>query len=112
MHEEVRKGITQANFNKENAGLLSIEIFLLSILIGFAARSWWAFLAAITFLVVILQTPLGMLFIIILSIGWGLLVGVFSYVGWGLSASIVTGLFAFMVSMGSHLGGLGYYRDL
>ena len=72
-HQEVRRGIAQANFNGGSFTIIAIEIAIVAIFFGFYFKSWWwgggiylALLAAIQ--IKILSLPV----MFIGSLIWGL----------------------------------------
>lgn len=112
-HKDVRKGVTNANFNEEMSGFLMGEIFLLSVMIGLYFQSWIAFgLVFLGLIVALFIKTLAMILIVGFSIAWGVL-------GWALGslfdstgASITIAVIAFIASFGGNLAALEWARDI
>ena len=109
---DVRRGITQAKFNEEQADTFYKEVFILSIVAGVFLQSWFVFLGSLIFLFVGIHVPvLGTMIMWGLSIGWGIggyaLGSVFNE-----EASIVLGILAFMAGLGTHYSAKEYSADL
>jgi hypothetical protein len=109
---DVRRGITQARYNEEQANAFYKEVLFLSIISGVFLQSWFVFLGALIFLLVGIHVPLlGTIIIWGLSLAWG--VG-----GYALGsifndeASIVLGIIAFVCSLGVHYSAKEYGADL
>ncbi len=112
-HKDVRKGVTNANFNEEMSGFLMGEIFLLAVMMGLYFHSWIVFgLVFLGLLVVLFVKTLAMILIVGFSIVWGVL-------GWALGslfdstgASITIAVIAFLASFGANLAALEWARDI
>jgi hypothetical protein len=109
---DVRRGITQAKYNEEQATTFYKEVFILSIVAGVFLQSWFVFLGALIFLFVGIHIPiLGTMIIWGLSIGWGVggyaLGSIFSD-----DASIVLGIMAFIAGLATHYSAKEYSADL
>lgn len=109
---DVRRGITQAMYNQEQATTFYTEVFILSIVAGVFLQSWFVFLGALMFLFLSIHVPiLGTMIIWGLSIGWGIggyaLGSIFSD-----DASIVLGIMAFITGLGTHYSAKEYAADL
>jgi len=109
---KVRKGVTQAQFNKEYSGLLGIEFLIISVTIGYYYSSWWAFLGTFIFLYILLTTFLSIIIILILSVIWAIIPAYFAYGFWGRDAGAVIGIIAFISSYAAHKASLDYFNDL
>lgn len=64
----VRKGVTDAKFNEEAAGLVVGEILFFSVFAGLASGSWWCFGGAFIGLIIICAVPQ---LAWIMSVFWG-----------------------------------------
>lgn len=109
---DVRRGITQAKFNEEQATTFYKEVLVLSIVAGVFLQSWFVFLGALIFLFVGIHVPvLGTMIIWGLSLGWGIggyaLGSIFTE-----EASIVLGILAFIAGLGTHYSAREYSADL
>lgn len=112
-HKDVRKGMTQSNFNEKNSNILFGEIFIIAIVVGIAMQSWWwfggIFLGLITMLFI---KPLAIVLMILLSACWGLIgytIGAFFN---STGAMIILGLIGFLAGLGAHMSGLQWARDI
>lgn len=71
---DVRKGMTNAQFNEKQSGILMTEIFIIAVVCGLYFTSWWVFGGVLLGLLIGLFIPqVAIPFIILLSVGWGLL---------------------------------------
>ena len=112
-HQNVRKGITNANFNEENSNVLFGEIAIISILVGVGTQSWWwgggVFLGLIISLFI---KPLAIVLMLLLSICWGV-------VGYGIGglfdsngAMVVLAILGFLIGAGIHFSALEWAEDI
>lgn len=113
MSSEVRKGVTNANFNEEQSNIFIIEVFVISIAAGVYYSSWWVFGGVLLGLIIavfikILSVPLMLAF----SACWG-------YIGYMIgnyfessSASIVLAIIGFLAGLGCHLVAFEWVRDI
>ncbi len=108
-----RRGITQAHYNHGNSAILFVEIFIISILVGIAFMSWWAFGGALLGLNIVLAIrPLALILCFLLSLAWGgvgVLIG--TLIG-NTGAMVVIGILALLAGLGVHLSGLEWMEDL
>lgn len=112
-HHDVRKGMSQSNFNEGNSNILFGEIFIVSIVVGITMQSWWWFGGILLGLIIMLFIrPLAMVLMILLSACWGL-------IGYGIGsifnstgAMIILALIGFLAGLGVHLSGLQWARDI
>lgn len=111
--KDVRRGITQAQFNKDASNLLFIEIFAISIVGGFYYKSWWVFGGILFIMLAMLGIRfLAIILLVALSLFWG---GVGWYIGsyfWETSAAVVVGIIALLSSGGMHMSALEWVEDL
>ena len=111
--DDVRKGVTNAVFNEEAFGKLAIQMFALSVFLGIYTESWFIFAFVLIGLIAVFVLFRSLAFIIVVgfSLGWG-------YIGYligslfGLEASIVLGILALLVGLGTNWAGLEYAEDL
>ena len=69
---DVRKGMTNAQFNEKQSGILMTEIFIIAVVCGLYFTSWWVFGGVLLGLLIGLFIPqVAIPFIILLSVGWG-----------------------------------------
>ena len=67
---DVRRGITQASFNEEQANTFYKEVLILSIIAGVFLQSWFVFLGSLMFLFVGIHVPvLGTISNLIIDVG-------------------------------------------
>jgi hypothetical protein len=113
MRHEVRKGLTQYEFNARFAGLVPWEIITLSIISGIYFSSWWVFILVLIGLLVGIQIPIiASLMMLLFSLPIGLLFfAIGSWIG-GLGAAIVLGGLAYWVTFYVHLTSVEYNQDL
>ena len=111
--KDVRRGNTQAKFNKDASNWLFIAIFIISIALGFYYQSRWVFggvfFAMITMLNirVLAIVLLGALSLLWSGIGW--------YIGshfWETGAAVVLGLILLLSTAGIHMSELEWVEDL
>ncbi len=109
---DVRRGITQAMYNQEQATTFYTEVFILSIVAGVFLQSWFVFLGASMFLFLGIHVPiLGTIIIWGLSLGWG--IGGFALGSiFNDDAAIVLGILAFIAGLGTHYSAKEYAADL
>ena len=113
MHNDVRKGITNAQFNEDNSNILFFEIMILAAIAGIATESWWVFGGTFLGLTASLFIkPLAIVIIVLLSLAWGL-------AGYGIGtlfetieASIVLAILGFVIGLGVHLSALEWAQDV
>ncbi len=71
-YKQVRKGITNAEFNEDKSNILFFEFVVIAVVVGLITRSWWwgggLFLGLST---AIFIKPLAIVLVAVLSIGWG-----------------------------------------
>lgn len=113
MRQEVRKGMTQSNFNAQYAGLVPWEILIMSIAAGIYFTSWWVFLLVLVLLLLGIQMPvIGELLMLVVSVPIGAIFGFIGLMisGWG--AFIVIGGLAYWITVYMHFVSLMYNRDI
>lgn len=109
----VRKGITNAKFNEDNAGILAGEIAIVAIAAGFYFHSWY--IGGSLFLglmIAMFIKPLAILIILALSICWGLVgyfIGVFFE---STGAMVVLSILGFLMGLGANLSALEWVQDI
>jgi len=109
----VRRGVTQAQFNRQSKDLLPAEVAIISIALGIIFWSWSVFgVAFFGLLLIIAIKPLAMVFVTVMSILWAVVIALVAFLIGGAPAAIVLGLMGFCYSFGAHLCSLEYYQDL
>ena len=114
MSAHVRKGITNAHINEENAETIYTEILIIAVAIGIYMKSWWWFGGALVGLFILFCIPyIGALLSFVLSLAWG----VIGYaIGDGLigsnAAGWVIGILAFIFGLGVHSSGREWFKDI
>ena len=110
---QVRKGVTNAHFNEENSGVLSVEISIIAIIIGICMQSWWWFGGSLVGLFILLAIPyLGAVLCVVLSLAWGV-IG-YAIGDWLISnaAGWVIGILAVISGLAVHFSGRQWMKDL
>lgn len=114
MHQEVRKGITQAKFNETAFSVVAVELVIIAIAAGILTHSWIVFGVSLVGLLICLQIrKVAIIMSIILSVGWG-------FVAWKLAAIfdisltglIVISILATLIGGGYHIASMEYAEDL
>ena len=112
-HQEVRRGVTQANFNGGSFTIIAIEIAIIAIFFGFYFKSWWwgggiylALLAAIQ--VKILSLPI----MFAGSLLWGLAGFLIGSLFGSYAAQIVIGAISLISGLGVHFTAIQWADDL
>jgi len=113
LSSNVRKGMTNAKFNDQNANILFWEIVILAILAGLLASSWWVFGAMFVGLIAALYVQkLAVILMLAFSLVWGL-------IGFGVgslfdstAASVVLSVIAFLSGFGIHMSALQWTQDV
>jgi hypothetical protein len=110
---DVRKGIVNARFNKENSGILALEIVVIAIVAGLVMQSWW-WAGGIFFglFIALLIKPLACFLMILLSLCWGGAGFTLGYLIGSTGAMVVLSLLGFCVGLGAHFSALQYFQDL
>ncbi|QPA33420.1 hypothetical protein [Thermaerobacillus caldiproteolyticus] len=114
MHREIRKGVTQAEFNEDASKILFGEIFIISVILGAMTHSWWVFgVCFIGLIACIWFEKTAFYLAIILSIGWGIL-GFLIGLNWidNTGAAVVLSILGLLCGLGVHMAGLEYTRDI
>lgn len=116
---DVRKGVTEAKFNESQSGLIFMEHFIASVLVGvichmhFHKWGWWAFGGAYIGGFILLMVPFfANLFSLACSIGWGYLGYLIGMAFKSFPAAMVLAFLFFLVSMGMHLAGMRWMHDM
>lgn len=109
---DVRRGYTQAKFNKSASNWLFFEVFAISIAAGLYYQSWWVFGGILFAMLIMLNVRvLAIVLLGILSLLWG---GVGWYIGsyfWETSAAVVLGVILLSTG-GMHMSALEWVEDL
>jgi hypothetical protein len=109
---DIRRGITQAKYNEDQATTFYKEVLILSIVVGVFLQSWFVFLGALIFLFVGIHVPvLGTIIIWGLSCAWGIGGYAFGSI-FNDEASIVLGILAFLAGLATHYSAKEYGADL
>ncbi len=114
----VRRGVTQAEFNSSLGPFLLGEILVAAGLAGYRFSNWYVFggvlLAGFLLLVILARNPdsiFSMVYILLMSAGWAYVAHVFSKDVESGGAIVIPAL-AFLVSFGVHYAGLESLADL
>ena len=108
----VRKGVSQANFNQQFIGLVYFEIFAIAALVGWYQTSWYYFGGALIGLLILLMIPyVNLLLALAFALGWG---GAGYLVGKFISqdASYVIGVILFLSGLGVHMAAIEWTKDV
>ncbi|UTW45981.1 hypothetical protein KFE80_03520 [bacterium SCSIO 12696] len=112
-NNEVRKGVTNASFNEENANFLFGEIAIVSVVSGIMTNSWWVGGACLLFLLIgLFFKTIATVILVSLSLAWGWISYSIGNYFWGFDAGIVIAILAVLVSGGMHLSALEWARDI
>lgn len=111
--DNIRKGITKADFNKENSNYLYTEVLIISVVSGLYSNSWIVFGVVLFALILGLNSKKISIFIsIVLSIGWAVvgffLGGLFE----SIEASIVLAIIGLVAGIGIHASARQWLKDL
>lgn len=110
--DEVRRGITNARINEDNANIVFAELFFIVAAIGFYTQSWiWFGAAFVCSLIIVFIPILNMLLMLILSICWGV-IGYSVGTLFSTSASVILAIIAFIIGCGIHFSALTYINDI
>jgi len=108
----VRKGITNASFNKKNSDILIKEILIVAVVSGFLSKSWGVFGSVLLALVIGVSIPGIAIFVAVgFSIVWGL-IGYAIGSGFSVQASIVLAVIGFLGGLGTHLSAIEWVQDI
>ena len=112
--DSVRKGMTNAVFNKEMSGVLGTEITIVAVAIGIYTESWWWFGGVFLGLIVLAVLPtLGTILCYVFGIAWGVLAyWLVNYIFEDTSAAWVIGIIIGIAGIGANLAGKQYYNDI
>jgi hypothetical protein len=109
---DVRKGISQANFNQQFIGIVYFEIFAVAVLIGWYKTSWYYFGGTLIGLLIILMIPyVNLLLALAFALGWG---GVGYLIGilFSQDAAYVIGGILLLSGLGAHLAAIEWTKDI
>lgn len=114
MHQEVRKGITQAKFNDKAFNVIGAEIFVLAVAAGYLTHSWIVFGVLFIGLLISFQIrKVAIILSVILSIGWGFVAWkVAAIFGISIAGLIVISILATLIGGGYHRASIEYVEDL
>lgn len=111
--KDVRRGYTQAKFNKEASSWLFLEVFTIAIAMGLYYQSWWGFGGILFAMLIMLNVRvLAIVLLGLLSLLWG---GVGWYISscfWDTSAATVLGIILLLSTGGIHMSALEWVEDL
>ncbi len=113
MYQSVRKGNTQAQWNREYIDSLPTDFMIAAIGLALYFQSWWVFF--ITFSLLAALTAFkwsGLILVTVFSFPWALFFGGIAYWLFGLNAAMVIGLAVYIGCWGSRRSSLQYFRDL
>ena len=109
---DVRKGVSQARFNEEQAKLVFVEIGLIAATLGFYYRSWYVFGSTLIGLIAAMSIQkLNIILALGLSVTWG-------GIGFGMGkffsnqASYVLCVLGFLLGIGVHFAAIEWTRDV
>lgn len=108
----VRKGISQANFNQQFIGIVYFEIFAISTIVGWYQSSWYYFGGVLIGLIILLMIPyVNLLLALSFAAGWG---GTGYILGKLISqdASYVIGGILLLSGLGVHMAAIEWTRDV
>jgi hypothetical protein len=112
-HQDVRKGMTNANFNEENSNILFGEIAIIAIGIGLITQSWWwGGGIFIGFIIALFIKPIAIFLMIVLSIGWGVVGYAIGAAFDSTGAMIVLSILGFLAGAGLHFSALEWAEDI
>lgn len=108
----VRKGVSQANFNEQYVGIVYFEIFVISAFVGWYKSSWYYFGGTLICLLTILITPyINLLLAFVLATSWGA-IGYFVGKLMSQDAAYVIGGILFLSGLGTHLAAIEWTKDV
>ena len=112
-YKDTRKGFTSSQFNKDFGDLISIEIYIVSIILGLIFHSWIVLgVSLVGLCVMIAIKELALVFIFLISCVWALMIGVlFNFLG-GPFACLIFAIIAFGTSLFIHGRSLEYLYDI
>ena len=111
---EIRRGVSQANFNESQSGILMFQILVVSIALGVIYSSWYVFGGALIGLLICLSIPaIASLLCITLAAGVGYMTySVLRFFEASDGATyVVTGLIG-LAALGANLAGAEYMQDI
>jgi len=111
---DVRRALTQARFNEDNANLLIGEIVIVAFAVAALANSVIVAVLALIGMIFGLQHPgFAGVMVLVFSIGWGV-IGWFlgMALGESLDAAIGVALLGFVIGLGANLSGVEWARDV
>ncbi len=102
-YKQVRKGITNAEFNEDNSNIMFDEFAIIAVIIGLMTRSWWwgggSFLGMI---IALFLKPLAIVLVILLSLGWSAVGYVIGAMFGSTGAMVVLAIIGFIAGIGVH----------
>lgn len=112
-HQEVRKGVTQANFNSGSFTIIAIEIAIIAIFFGLYFKSWWWGGGVYLALLVAIQIKnLSLPVMLAGSLLWGLSGFLIGSLFGSYAAQVVIGIISFIIGLGVHFSGIEWANDL
>jgi len=128
----VRKGVTQATFNQDAIRVVSVEIFLVAVIVGLIYQSWYVGGGLFLGLILGLLIPtLNLMLAIGFSIAWSVIAASVAYTFFGdgfqlvdlnfweallamysIPSSQVLGGIFFLSALGYHLAAIEWQRDV
>lgn len=126
MMNDIRRGITQAQFNKDNAAIVVIEVAFCSVILGWVSHSLLVFFISLLAIPFLLFMPrIGSIFTILFCTFWALLAGNIGYSIGGTNllggqfnytaawiGAIFFGVVAFFIALVCHISGGQHFNDL
>lgn len=111
--KDVRKGMTEAKFNEENASILFGEIGLIAIGLGLFAQSWWVFGGVLLGLLLAILIPgIAIVLMVAFSLAWGAIGYAIGTLFDSFGASVVLCIIGFLFGLGVHLSALEWAQDV
>lgn len=108
---ELKKAISEQKNEEMAFGCISIELFLIPVIIGFSLHSWIAFgISLVVMFVLFLNRKIAPILSIVLSLGWGVIGYGIGHI-FNLSASIVLCILFFILTYGLHLSAMKHNED-
>ncbi|ART82033.1 hypothetical protein CBP31_04850 [Oceanisphaera profunda] len=113
MSDDVRKGITKAQFNEDNANILFAEIGITAIAVGVYFQSWfWGGGVLLALMICLFIKQIAILLILVFSVGWAVagyfIGGIFE----SSQASIVLAILGFLCGLGANISALEWTKDI
>jgi len=112
---KVSSALIQTRVAREDAGLIAVEVFLLSLCVGAISGSFIVgFLISFMLLFGLISTRVWVVLSFLFSLLWGFIGSVVGFIigGDSVAAGVVSGIFVFGLMLGRHHWSLSYWRAL